>query len=56
MGFNILLVARYLQHFGNGLGLAIHIRTHVLESHSRISRVAVKIGNDALEVLVDGYR
>lgn len=46
------------QHFHNGLGLRIHIRTTRVDStrtsYSYISGAAVQIGNDVLEVVDDG--
>lgn len=40
--------------FADGLGLDLQIRTEIKADWSRISNAAVKIGDDILEVLVDG--
>jgi von Willebrand factor type D domain len=36
-------------HFGNGLGLRVHVRTTRMQYYSFIEKVAVKIGEDVLE-------
>jgi len=40
--------------FGDGMGLDVHIRTEIVDNWSRISNIAIRIGTDILEVLVDG--
>lgn len=40
--------------FADGLGLDVHIRTGIQSRYSRITNGAVKIGEDILEVLLDG--
>ena len=50
------LVFLHNEKFANGLGLDIHIRTeHMMEkAYSFVSRAALKIGNDILEVASNG--
>lgn len=40
--------------FANGIGLFVYIRTAIRSSYSFISNAAIKIGDDVLEIEVDG--
>lgn len=48
------LVLLHAPKFGLGCGLAVHLRTKIRHSHLNLSNIAVKIGNEVLEVAIWG--